>query len=122
MLRDYHITAQRTTNPGVWMPRGDRKIASVGLSVRRGITKFGVALNYDDEQRWLAWGFSRITACGLEGKLATDMDKEGMTGTIDDVAEDFAHRFAEVLADGKEDIQIQKEEFRDFEQMMLESN
>lgn len=81
VLAKWDIAGIRTKDPGVWMPGGERKIASLGISVRRGVTKFGMGLNVvnvpkDADSGWLRWGFGRITACGLEGKEVTWMEKE----------------------------------------------
>ncbi|KAL9617913.1 MAG: hypothetical protein Q9160_007340 [Pyrenula sp. 1 TL-2023] len=81
VLGRWHLQSIRTADPGVWMPGGEKKIASLGVSVRRGITKFGIGLNVvdtpkDSDTGWLDWGFGRITACGLEGKEVTWIAKE----------------------------------------------
>lgn len=54
-------------------PPNSRKIASVGVHVRRHVTSFGVAINARPN---LAY-FRRITACGLPGSLATSIFAEG---------------------------------------------
>ena len=66
-----------TENPGVWLPGGDRKVASIGVNVRRGITGHGVAVNVEDRRGLLGWGFARIVACGLAGKEMTWLEREG---------------------------------------------
>ncbi|KAL3420443.1 mitochondrial lipoate-protein ligase [Phlyctema vagabunda] len=74
-LAHYDISATRTENPGVWMvdgERGERKIAALGIHLRRNITSFGVALNVNTNLEW----YDRITACGLEGKGITNMTSE----------------------------------------------
>lgn len=81
VLAKWDIQGIRTKDPGVWMPGGERKIASLGVSIRKGITKFGIGLNVidvpkDTESGWLRWGFGKITACGLVGKNATWMERE----------------------------------------------
>lgn len=37
---------------GVWVGRGVRKIAAIGISVRGGITSHGLALNCNTDLRW----------------------------------------------------------------------
>lgn len=55
---------------GVWL--GQRKIASIGIAVRHGITCHGVALNVSVD---LA-PFRRIVPCGLAWAEMTSMEKE----------------------------------------------
>ncbi|RDL36120.1 uncharacterized protein BP5553_06732 [Venustampulla echinocandica] len=81
LLKPWSITGFRTKNPGVWVGHKDfsndtvidpaelRKIAAVGLHLRRNITSFGTALNVHTDLGW----FDRITACGLEGLGTTSM-------------------------------------------------
>ncbi|KIW91240.1 uncharacterized protein Z519_08136 [Cladophialophora bantiana CBS 173.52] len=82
----------------------DRKICAIGVQVSRGVTSHGIGLNvydaplpsaspssglydfiptqlsspsYDPSTRgYLSWGFSRIVACGLEGKSVTWLTRE----------------------------------------------
>ena len=67
----------RTENPGVWVKVGgdgiegeERKIASLGVHLRRNVSSYGVGLNVRTD---LAW-FDRIVACGLEGKKMVNLD------------------------------------------------
>ncbi len=55
---------------GVWV--GERKIASIGIAVRRGITYHGVALNVNTDLSY----FRRIVPCGLAWAEVTSMQKE----------------------------------------------
>ncbi|KAE8440833.1 hypothetical protein EG329_006395 [Mollisiaceae sp. DMI_Dod_QoI] len=59
----------RTENPGVWEEEGERKIAALGVHLRRNITSYGVGLNVNTDLRW----FERIVACGLVGKGVTSI-------------------------------------------------
>lgn len=64
------------TQRGVWV--GNRKVASIGIAVRRWVTSHGLALNVADE---LA-GFALIVPCGLRGVEITSVERE--TGCIPD--------------------------------------
>lgn len=67
-LSDFDIQGGRIENfRGVWV--GRKKIASIGIAVRRGITFHGLALNYDPD---LAH-FEMIRPCGLEGVKMTSI-------------------------------------------------
>lgn len=59
--------------PGVWVGGSEgRKLASVGVRLRRGIASYGVGINVDTDLGW----FERIEACGLPGSRVTSMVKE----------------------------------------------
>jgi len=67
-LAGYSVTGERIAGrPGVFV--GPRKIASIGLAVRRRITAHGLALNVGRDLSV----FSLITPCGLRGVEATSM-------------------------------------------------
>jgi type IV secretory pathway VirB10-like protein len=57
----------------VWAAWPARKIASVGVHLRRHVASHGVALNVTAAP--LPW-FARIVACGLEGVAATSIESE----------------------------------------------
>lgn len=87
-----------TEDPGVWIKGGQRKICAVGVHVRRGITGHGIGLNVTDRDYRLSWGFSRIDACGLEGKqvtwLSAERANEGDSIDVKSVASEFVKTFA----------------------------
>jgi lipoyl(octanoyl) transferase 2 len=78
-LAEWGISGVRTENPGVWEYRkgGDegmeRKIAALGVHLRRNVTSYGVGLNIKTDLTW----FDRIVACGLIGKGVTSMVQLG---------------------------------------------
>jgi lipoyl(octanoyl) transferase len=55
---------------GVWTD--DRKIASIGVHVARGVTTHGFALNVDNDLEPFRW----VVACGLEGVGMTSVREE----------------------------------------------
>ena len=74
---------------GVWI--GQRKLASIGVGVRRWVSMHGFALNVCGD---LA-GFDHITPCGLSGVEMTSLEREGAAGvTVEAVAQIVAERFA----------------------------
>jgi lipoate-protein ligase B len=73
--KKYGIATQTTKNPGVWVG-DDRKIAALGVHLRRNVTSHGLALNVNTD----LWWFDRIVTCGLEGKKTTSFANEGVTG------------------------------------------
>lgn len=69
--------AARPDAPGVYVD--GRKLASVGLRVRRGASYHGMALNIDVDLE----PFSRINPCGYEGLELTDFRRLGIDETVD---------------------------------------
>ncbi len=59
---------------GVWVPAGEpaRKIASIGVAVRRWTTYHGFALNISSDLR----EFARINPCGLDAAVMTTLQRE----------------------------------------------
>jgi lipoyl(octanoyl) transferase len=55
---------------GVWV--GDRKIASIGVHVARGVTTHGFAVNVENDLRPFEW----IVPCGLDGVRMTSLSEE----------------------------------------------
>ena len=93
LLRDYDIKGVCMEGyPGVWAYGG--KIASIGVSVRNGITMHGCAFNVNTD---LAY-FSMIVPCGLEGVMITSL-KDILGEEIDfgAVARSFVRYFGEVF-------------------------
>lgn len=89
----YGIKAMTTEHPGVWTTP-ESKICALGIHLRRNITSHGIGLNVNTDLSW----FSRIVACGLEGKKTTSFENEGITGmTVDDVGLAFVEEFTKAL-------------------------
>ena len=55
---------------GVWVD--DRKIASIGVHVARGVTTHGFAINVENDLQPFSW----IVPCGLDGVSMTSLIKE----------------------------------------------
>ena len=82
LLADYGLTAQRREGlTGVWVE--DRKIASIGVGVRKWITMHGFGLNVGSDLS----GFEAITPCGIQGVTMTSLSKElGREVPVEEVA------------------------------------
>ncbi len=71
LLAAYGLNAQRREGlTGVWIE--DRKIASIGVGVRRWITMHGFGLNVGPDLS----GFESITPCGIQGVTMTSLSRE----------------------------------------------
>ncbi|KFX85989.1 hypothetical protein V490_09282, partial [Pseudogymnoascus sp. VKM F-3557] len=70
----------------------EKKIAALGVHLRRNVTSYGVGLNVSTDLRW----FDRIVACGIEGKGVTSMVAEGVEAqTLGSVADVWVGGFAD---------------------------
>jgi len=77
---------------GVWI--GERKVASLGIAVRRWVTMHGFALNVaTDLSR-----FAAINPCGLDAAVMTSLGRElGRDVTLDEVKPPAIARFSSVF-------------------------
>jgi lipoate-protein ligase B len=89
-LAHFGIAAdRRPPYTGIWI--GDKKIAAIGVAVRRGVTYHGLALNVSTDLNY----FRRIIPCGLSWSQVTSMEKElGRTVPIEEVKKIILRRFA----------------------------
>ena len=88
LVAEYGVTAAaRADAPGVYVE--DRKLASIGLRIRRGASFHGMALNIDVDLE----PFSRINPCGYEHLEMTDLQRLGVPLQIDDVADKLIPHF-----------------------------
>lgn len=81
LMGDFGIEASaRPDAPGVYVE--GRKLASVGLRVRRGASYHGMALNVDVDPE----PFTRINPCGFQGLETVDMKRLGAESDLAAVA------------------------------------
>ena len=82
-LRDYGLEAGRRDGlTGVWI--AGRKVASIGVGVRRWISMHGFALNVGPDLS----AFAAITPCGIAGVEMTSVSRElGREITVEEVAQ-----------------------------------
>ncbi len=78
--------------PGVYVDtaRGEAKIASLGLRIRRGASYHGVALNVDGDLS----PFARINPCGYAGMQVTRLADVAELSSDKDVGEQLAYALA----------------------------
>jgi lipoyl(octanoyl) transferase len=89
-LADFGIAAERRPPcTGIWI--GKKKIAAIGVAVRRGITYHGLALNVSTDLSY----FRRIVPCGLAWSEVTSIEQElGKSVSMNEVKTIFLRRFA----------------------------
>lgn len=90
-LKDFGLNGtRRPPYTGIWID--NRKIAAIGIAVRRGITFHGLALNVNPDLSY----FNRIVPCGLAWADVTSMANElGVEQDQVEVRDRFIHHFAE---------------------------
>lgn len=90
----FGVAAGRRENlTGVWV--GDRKMASIGVGVRRWVSMHGLALNVETSS---LDAFSHITPCGISGVEMTCLEKEaGIPITVRQAAEALGEIFQKEL-------------------------
>jgi lipoyl(octanoyl) transferase len=78
---------------GVWA--AERKIASIGVHVSRGVTTHGFAINVDNDLEPFSW----VVACGLEGVSMTSLQEETGAGgdALAAIRAGIARRLAEAF-------------------------
>ncbi|SMC44310.1 lipoyl(octanoyl) transferase [Desulfocicer vacuolatum DSM 3385] len=71
MAGDVGVTARRSSaNHGIWVE--NRKLGSIGLSITRGISFHGLALNANVDLTPFSW----VNPCGLSGVSMTSLENE----------------------------------------------
>jgi len=107
-LRNLELSAMRTLTDfgvegirrppytGIWVD--NRKIAAIGIAVRRCITFHGLALNVNTDLSY----FNRIIPCGLSWADITSMARElGAEQNLVEVGDRFLNHFAELFGYSK---------------------
>jgi lipoyl(octanoyl) transferase len=91
---EFGVTAQRREGlTGVWV--GERKLASLGVGVRKWISMHGFAINILARS---TTAFSSITPCGLAGVKMTSLEHEsGLQIDFDAALQAAARLFKEML-------------------------
>src|SRR5829696_6561938 len=92
-LADEGVPAEvRDGLTGVWV--GERKIASIGVHVQRGVTTHGFAVNVDCDLDPFSW----VVPCGMDGVQMTSVAREiGRAGGMRCLRRRVAWRLAEEL-------------------------
>jgi lipoate-protein ligase B len=76
---------------GVWVD--DRKIASIGIHVSRGVSAHGFAVNVDNDLAPFTW----VVACGLPSVAMTSVAQEGSPEGVACFRKRMAYRFAQAF-------------------------
>jgi lipoyl(octanoyl) transferase len=79
--------------PGVYVD--GRKVAALGLRVRRGCSFHGLSMNVDMDLE----PFTRINPCGYTGLEVTQLKDLGISTTVIDAGKEITHRLSGLLAE-----------------------
>lgn len=92
-LNDFKIDSNIPLNEtGVWV--NNKKIASIGIHVSKGITMHGLAINVSTDLSY----FDHIISCGIEGVKMTSIDKElGKKIAMNDIKKQFVSNFNNIF-------------------------
>ena len=92
LAAEYDVeAASRPDAPGVYVE--GKKVASVGLRIRRGASFHGMALNVDVDLE----PFSRINPCGYQGLEMTDLNRLGIDLDVEQSGEKLLPHFRQRL-------------------------
>ncbi len=97
-------SARLDGQPGIWID-GERKLAAIGVRVRRGVTTHGLALNVNTDLKW----FDEMIPCGIPDKGVTSLARElgkplPMEAVEDELARQLAGHLGLRLSDGAEGV------------------
>ena len=89
------VGERREGRIGVWVRRGgrERKIAALGVRVRRWVAFHGIALNVEPD----LGHFDGIVPCGIEGFGVTSLAAEGIVASMPEVDSALRASFEEVF-------------------------
>ena len=93
ILIDYKLEPQiLKEETGVWVQ--DKKIASIGIHVTRGVTMHGLAINVNTDLSY----FDNIISCGIQGVKMTSLDKElGKKIRMNDIKKSLITHFNQIF-------------------------
>lgn len=97
-LSEFGVKGERREGRvGIWvvMPNGsEKKIAAIGVRIRRWVTYHGVAINVNPDLSH----FSGIVPCGIAEHGVTSLHDLGVDISVDDINQVLRDKFSEVFA------------------------
>lgn len=92
LLADYSLSAERREKaPGVYID--NRKLAALGLRIRKGCSFHGLSLNVDMDLS----PFSMIDPCGYSGLEVTQLKDLGINDSMETISTQFQTHFEQLL-------------------------
>ncbi|MFT7433899.1 MAG: lipoyl(octanoyl) transferase [Alphaproteobacteria bacterium] len=94
-LAEVGVTAHTDDDVGVWVKtsRGEKKIAAIGVRVRKWVTFHGIALNVHPDMSH----FNGIVPCGIEGKGVTSLQELGVDISMTEMDDILITQFNKVF-------------------------
>ncbi len=86
-LPEVNNTDSRLSYTGVWV--GEKKIASIGIAVKKWITYHGAAINIMSDEK----SFTGITPCGFSTSVMTSLEDLGVKVNIDEFKKELMIQF-----------------------------
>jgi lipoyl(octanoyl) transferase len=82
-------------NIGIWVPtnKGNKKIASVGIRVKKWVTYHGIAINITTDLD----KFNGIIPCGLSNNIMTSLQELGINISLNEFDDIYKRYFVEVF-------------------------
>lgn len=98
-LISHGLSAGRFGPTGVWVKAGleTKKIASIGIAVRRWISYHGIALNVSNDLDQ----FKMIRPCDFESSIMTSLSALGISVSIDDAAQEISNLMISLMNQGQ---------------------
>jgi len=92
LLKTLDITAERSKgNPGLWI--GEKKIASLGVKVKRHVTYHGIAINLNNDlsifKNIVPCGIQNVTMTSAKEQTGNQVDIQKAKSTLADIALDL---------------------------------
>lgn len=96
------VVARDERNAGVWV--GDRKLGSIGIALRKGVTYHGLALNVSLDLTPFSW----VSPCGLTGVSMSSLENElGTTLDMSQVKESMIETLSQLLGSEQEMVKLE---------------
>lgn len=96
LTEEYQLKAGRFGPTGVWVKDHsgrDRKIASIGIAVRKWVTYHGAALNVRNDLE----EFRRIRPCDFDSSVMTSLQELGVEVSLEEVSEQIEWKMLELV-------------------------
>lgn len=94
-LQELGVEAHTDDDVGVWVttPTGEKKIAAIGVRVRKWVTFHGIAFNINPDMSH----FNGIVPCGIQNKGVTSLNEQGIKKSLDEIDQILVKNFNKIF-------------------------